>query len=996
MLQLPWRIESALLPEGREEATELGEDRNNEKPIEGGIETIRFNSVPYLTRFIRGLYPKKQSFYSGDFKDLLITVQNNWSTKGDDYKEYRIDHFTLADEKVNANRFCVVVGRDAFTSFWMERPNGEMSIYPKKELVALLFLNPEPDYLKDSPTYLFLNRVFWFTNELINKSAIAPRLVAVLQEEYAIQWLPALMNAAVEKIFNQLLELTPDSMVVYSKVGLQDWHFKEGKHFLELKRKEALLLMIAALISDYVGYFEAMSEKYYVAHENKHEIKLAKLFFADRRLPVLNSKTVERAEAIHHWLQVQNLALRDFMLYLKFHELEGMDMGVEVIALKRDGQPYEGPISTELKFLCEYLPKLEEVIYHSKGIVVRMKWNEFQEVLEKSQPIMEAIGVRFVMPEGLYKIHKPQISMHLKQHTGVTSLSLKSLLEFEWRVAIGDQLMDPAAFSQMVEETRGLVRINNTYMQVIYGDIRRFLEQLKSPAKPSGIQLFHSALSSEYNGVRVDIDEGLKQQIKELNDIKEVELPLSLQASLRPYQQRGFSWMYKNAQLGFGCLLADDMGLGKTIQIVTLLLKLKEEGNLKKHPALVIAPTSLLSNWEAEMKKFGPTLDGFIYHGSNRKEDFKGKDVILTTYGVIRSDLELFSKQKWKALVLDEAQNIKNSGTDQTKAIKKLHAEIRIALTGTPVENRLKEYWSIFDFTNHGYLGTENNFNEKFAKPIEMDQNKQVIARFLAITSPFILRRLKSDKSIIADLPDKFENDQFCSLSTWQAAVYQSTTQELMTRVIHSEGINRRGIVFKLLIALKQICNHPLQYLRGTDEPLAEDSGKVLLLFQLLESIYENNEKVLIFSQYKETGDMLNKLIAKKFNKQILQLHGGTSRPERTRMVEEFQQDPSIQTFILSLKAGGTGLNLTAANHVIHFDLWWNPAVENQASDRAYRIGQEKNVMVHRLITAGTLEEKIDNLLKQKKNLSDLTVASGERWIGELSNDELSELVGLN
>ena len=217
-----------------------------------------------------------------------------------------------------------------------------------------------------------------------------------------------------------------------------------------------------------------------------------------------------------------------------------------------------------------------------------------------------------------------------------------------------------------------------------------------------------------------------------------------------------------------------------------------------------------------------------------------------------------------------------------------------------------------------------------------------------------------------------------------------------MTRVIHSEGINRRGIVFKLLIALKQICNHPLQYLRGTDEPLAEDSGKVLLLFQLLESIYENNEKVLIFSQYKETGDMLNKLIAKKFNKQILQLHGGTSRPERTRMVEEFQQDPSIQTFILSLKAGGTGLNLTAANHVIHFDLWWNPAVENQASDRAYRIGQEKNVMVHRLITAGTLEEKIDNLLKQKKNLSDLTVASGERWIGELSNDELSELVGLN
>ena len=1028
-MQHPWRIEFALLPNDRSRSlpsdgstllsydkevnlAEVGQKEvslnkgdkskvhdlreNNLQKENLSIEEIKFNSIPYLTRFIRGLYPKYQSFYSGDFKDLLITIQNTWSTTSEKYRNYCVSHFSLGGVSVNKNHFIGVIGRDTFTSFWMEGPNGKYSIYPKRELAALMYLNEQPDFKNDAPTYIFLNRVFWFTIELINKSAISPRLVAVLDEEYAIQWLPALMNPAVEKIFHQLLEVMPDSMVVYSKVNVLDSHFKDPKHFLSIQPREALLLLIAAFIGDYVALNELACEKFYANHEFRSEIKLAKLFFANRRLPKVNTKTVERAKRILEWLQEQNLALREFVIYLKFHELEGMDMGLEVIALRRDGETYEGLINEELKFLCEYLPKLEELIYHSKGVVAPMKWNEFQDMLDKSQPILEAIGVRFILPEGLYTIHKPQISIQLKPHSGGSDLSLKGLLAFEWRVAIGDQLLDPATFSQLVEETRGLMRIKSTYMRVIYGDIRRFLEQLNSPAKPTGTQLFHSALSQEYNGVKVEIEEGLKVQIKALNEINEVNLPLGLNASLRPYQHRGFSWMYKNAKLSFGSLLADDMGLGKTLQVITFLLKLKEEGGLMKSPALVVAPTSLLSNWENELKRFAPDLVACIFHGSNRKADFKGKDVLLTTYGIIRSDLELFGKKKWKVLVLDEAQNIKNNGTDQTKSIKHLHAEIRIALTGTPVENRLKEYWSIIDFTNPGYLGTEHHFNEKFAKPIELDQNKMVVNRFLAITAPFILRRLKSDKSIIADLPDKIENDQYCNLSDRQAALYLSTTQELMNRVMASEGINRRGLVFKLLIALKQICNHPTQFLKETEEPKPEESGKVQMMFQLLESIYENNEKVLIFSQYKETVNLLNELITKRFNRPVLVLHGGTSRMERSALVQKFQEEKEYLTFVLSLKAGGTGLNLTAANHVVHFDLWWNPAVESQASDRAYRIGQQRNVMVHRLITVGTLEEKIDNMLKQKRNLSDMTVAAGEKWIGELSNDELSELVGLN
>ena len=992
----PWRIESALHTAAATDWTFLLSKETPDQTYATAIAEIKFNAVPYLTRFIRGLYPQQQSFYEGDFKQLLINIQNNWSTAGERYKNHKLANFTLANENTQHQRFVCIVGKDAYATFWMQTPTGAYHIYPKSEMAGLMYNAPVPDFQNDSPSYVFLNRVFWFTAELISKSAIAPRLGAASDEELIVQWLPAMMNPAVEKIFNQLLELMPADLVIHSKVPVQEHHFQAPQYFVPLDRKEALLLMIAAFTSDYVATFEKESAKQYAAHPNNAEIKLANLFFANRRLALVNAKTVNRASAVLGWLIKQNMALREYVIALQFSELEGMDMGLSVVATRREGGAFVGSIKKELQFLSEYFPLLAEVaLYNGEGLH-HMKWSDFQTVLEKSQPILEAIGVRFVLPEGLGKIHKPQISMHLKQKAGVERLTLGSLLEFEWRVAIGDQLMDPASFSQLVEETRDLLRIKSTYMRVIYGDIRRFLEQLKSPAKPSGIQLFHSALSAEYQGVRVEIDEGLKEQIKALSEVQEVPLPTSLNAVLRPYQQRGYSWMYKNSKIGFGSLLADDMGLGKTLQVITLLLKLKEEGAYKKQQALVVAPTSLLSNWESELKKFAPLLEALIYHGANRKEDFSGKDVVITTYGVIRSESDLFGKKKWKVLVVDEAQNIKNHSTDQTKSIKQLHAEVKIALTGTPVENRLKEYWSIFDFANHGYLGNENNFNEKFAKPIEIDQNKQVINRFLAITSPFILRRLKSDKGIIADLPDKVENDQFCSLSALQAAVYQNTTKELLNLVVNSEGINRRGIIFKLLTALKQICNHPVQFLKDGAAPQVEDSGKVQLLFQLLESIYEANEKVLIFSQYRETCDMLSDMIAKRFNKRILQLHGGTERLDRVKMVEQFQAEPDFQTFVLSLKAGGTGLNLTAANHVIHFDLWWNPAVESQASDRAFRIGQTKNVMVHRLITAGTLEEKIDALLKSKKNLSDLTVASGEKWIGDLSNDELTDLVGLN
>ena len=407
-----------------------------------------------------------------------------------------------------------------------------------------------------------------------------------------------------------------------------------------------------------------------------------------------------------------------------------------------------------------------------------------------------------------------------------------------------------------------------------------------------------------------------------------------------------------------------------------------------------MVPTTLITNWMREIEKFAPDLEIFVYHGAKRKLEMNGKDIVITTYGLVRSDIEIFKKKKWASVILDEAQNIKNPETKQTQSIKSLKSPLRIAMTGTPVENRLSEYWSIFDFLNHGYLDTLSKFIKKFAIPIEKDRNKKQLEVFRKITAPFILRRVKTDKSIIKDLPDKMELDQYCSLTKEQASLYQNIMDKTLKELESKDGIQRKGLVLQLITHLKQICNHPAHYLKKP-ESSPDLSGKTNMLLDLLATINENEEKVLIFTQYTEMGNKLQEMISEAFGHEVLFLHGGLTRKKRDAMVDSFQNEPCIKTMILSLKAGGTGLNLTAANNVIHFDLWWNPAVETQATDRAFRIGQKKDVMVHRFITKGTFEEKIDAMIKSKKELADMAVTQGEKWVGEFSNTELKEFFAL-
>jgi non-specific serine/threonine protein kinase len=472
-----------------------------------------------------------------------------------------------------------------------------------------------------------------------------------------------------------------------------------------------------------------------------------------------------------------------------------------------------------------------------------------------------------------------------------------------------------------------------------------------------------------------------------------VDTVSSFHATLRPYQEKGYWWLFIMSQLGFGACLADDMGLGKTIQMIAYLeyMRINYGGKV-----LLILPASLIGNWQKELEKFAPELDYQILHKSAGKstEKLVIDDVVflcITTYGMAVRLEEIQSRQ-WDLLILDEAQAIKNPGTKQTKQIKMIPSKMRIAMTGTPIENRLGDLWSLFDFLNKGFLGTAKEFTT-FTK--ELSSNTSGYAKLRKMIQPFVLRRLKTDKSIIADLPDKLEISEYATLTKKQIALYQKLVEQIEQKLKEAEGIERKGLVLSSIMKFKQICNHPDQYL-GREEYKPENSGKFEQLREICETIYEKRERVLIFTQFREMTEPISDFMKEIFHKEGFVLHGGTPIKNRNHMVEQFNSESYIPYMVLSLKAGGVGLNLTAANHVIHFDRWWNPAVENQATDRAFRIGQTKNVMVHKFVTRGTVEEKIDAMIAEKQKLAgDILSTSGEQWITEFNNEELMQLFTL-
>lgn len=586
----------------------------------------------------------------------------------------------------------------------------------------------------------------------------------------------------------------------------------------------------------------------------------------------------------------------------------------------------------------------------------------------------------------------------------------EALADFRWELAVGDETLTEEEIEALVEAKAPLVRLRGQWVAVNSEHLRRGLEFLRREEPRFRTAAEVLALAARHpddadtplpvTGVTADGWLGELLAGTAPNSLTPIEPPGSFSATLRPYQSRGLSWLSFLAALGLGACLADDMGLGKTVQLLALE-STQRAADPGTGPTLLLCPMSLVGNWQREAARFAPQLRVHAHHGRDRLrgEELAGRlattDLMLTTYATATRDIDELAVHEWHRVVLDEAQAIKNSLSQTSRATRRLRAAHRVALTGTPVENRLSELWSIMDFLNPGILGTAELFRTRYAIPVERHGASDVAERLRTVTRPYILRRLKTDPTIIDDLPEKLELKEYCRLTVEQASLYRSVVDDMMDRIESSEGIARRGNVLAAMTKLKQVCNHPAQLLHDRS-PIGTRSGKVIRLEELLEEILAEEDRVLCFTQYTEFAEMLMPHLAARFDTDIAYLHGGTPRRRRDELVRRFQAGDGPRIFLLSLKAGGTGLNLTAANHVIHLDRWWNPAVENQATDRAFRIGQARKVQVRKFVCVGTVEERIDELIEDKTALANLVVGDGEGWLTELSTGELRRLFTLS
>ena len=596
------------------------------------------------------------------------------------------------------------------------------------------------------------------------------------------------------------------------------------------------------------------------------------------------------------------------------------------------------------------------------------------------------------------------VSSRPSSGSGSTGFGLQQIVAFNWEVALGDVRLTKTelqALHKTATTKQQLVRVRGKWVSIDRSEIEALLRYVGTTSEATAAEMLRTALglpgitapsNLEIEGVVAGGWLGSLLDDAVHATVTPIATPVDFNGTLRAYQERGVGWLAFLGRLGLGACLADDMGLGKTAQMIATLLADPTPG-----PTLVLCPVSVLGNWARELERFAPQLQVHIHHGSARTDDaaiLAINGVVLSTYSVIARDIDMLRTVEWARIVLDEAQQIKNPGTAQTKAVSALSAPRKIALTGTPVENRLSDLWSIMNVLNPGLLGNFSSFKKSFATPIEKQNDPEATAMLRRVTAPFVLRRLKTDRSIINDLPDKIEMTDYCPLTSEQATLYQAVVDELLDNSERSDGIERKGLVLAGIGKLKQVCNHPAHFL-GDGSTLAGRSGKLERVEELLDEILSAHEKVLCFTQYAEWGTLLVPYFTRRFGVEPLWLHGGVTRRNRDLMVDRFANDHMAPLFLLSLKAGGTGLNLTAASHVIHLDRWWNPAVEDQATDRAYRIGQKQHVLVHKLVSAGTIEEHLDEMIRSKRALAGKVVGSGEQWLTELSTDELRSVISL-
>ncbi len=692
--------------------------------------------------------------------------------------------------------------------------------------------------------------------------------------------------------------------------------------------------------------------------------------------------------------------------------------GDEATSLARDGfRPREYLLSAlgQAATLC---PRIESSLKTAAPAGYELDATGAHEFLSEKAGALEQAGFGIFLPswwtrKGTKTKLAAKAVISSPKMTSKGGLSLDEILKFRWEVAIGDQRLTLAELKALAKLKTPLVKVRGQWVELNLNEIQAALAFWKTKGEESitakeAIQMALGAVKPPgglaFEGVEATgWVADLLGQLEGASQFELLEPSPGFQGTLRPYQMRGFSWLAFLRRWGLGACLADDMGLGKTVQTLTLIHReWMSRPARQRRPTLLICPTSVVGNWQKEAARFTPELPVMIHHGTERSKgaEFKklaGKHaLILSSYGLLHRDFELFKPVPWTSVVLDEAQNIKNPQTKQAQAARGLKAEHKIALTGTPVENHVGDLWSIMEYLNPGWLGTQAEFKRTFHVPIQAGRDPDAARRLQKLTAPFLLRRLKTDKAIIADLPEKLEMKVFCTLTKEQASLYAAVVADVDSQLEKAEGIQRKGLVLATLMKLKQVCNHPAQFLHD-NSALESRSGKVARLTEMLDEALAIGDRALIFTQFSEMGTMLRHHLQDTFGREVLFLHGATPQAQRDKMVARFQskESDSPKLFILSLKAGGTGLNLTAANHVFHFDRWWNPAVENQATDRAFRIGQTRNVQVHKFLCLGTLEEKIDEMIEHKKEIAGSVIGSGESWLTKLSNKDLKELFAL-
>ena len=689
--------------------------------------------------------------------------------------------------------------------------------------------------------------------------------------------------------------------------------------------------------------------------------------------------------------------------------------GRKAAALSRMGADLHETLLASLGQAAGVCPRIEETLRSRKPSGYSLDARGAYEFLTVTAPALEQAGFGTTLPDWWTGSGTEQrLSVRARVVTPplaeVGEPSLEDVLEFDWEICIGGRSLSKRDLDELARLKEPLQSVRGHWVETGVEEIHAALEfwSNRKAGAVTARELVRLALGSADTSAGIRFDgvaatgwmQELLERLRDKQQITRLEPPKRFVGELRPYQERGYDWLDFLRAWGFGACLADDMGLGKTIQTLALLQQERERG--EDRPALIVCPTSVLSNWEHEAKRFTPGLTSYVHHGPGRPRGWefiqRAQDhgIVLTSYALLQRDLEDLSTQQWAGLILDEAQNIKNPDTKQSRAVRGLIADYRIALTGTPVENHVGDLWSIMDFLNSGFLGSEQEFKRSFFLPIHAQHDREASERLQKMTAPFILRRLKTDRSIISDLPEKLEMKVFCALTGEQGRIYEEIVEEAEKRIQDAEGIERRGVILATLSKLKQVCNHPAHFL-GDGSELEGRSGKLTRLTEMVEEILESGERSVLFTQFAVMGTLLQEHLQDRLGREVLFLHGGTPKRRRDTMVSRFQseEEDAPPIFVLSLKAGGTGLNLTAANHVFHFDRWWNPAVENQATDRAFRIGQKRNVQVHKFVCAGTLEERIDAMIERKRSVADEIVGSGENWITELSDDEIHDMLTL-